>query len=78
MTGEDGAASAFLPRQLGPGRAARQGDRPMKRLRVVGNDLERASAKSALTGPLRGDVDPSKFNDWEYGVSSGGSGGSEA
>jgi hypothetical protein len=35
------------------------------RLVVVGSDAERAAAKAALTGQLRGDVDPTAFSgDW--------------
>ena len=32
---------------------------------VVGNPEEVERAKMALRGPLRGDVDPATFNDWD-------------
>jgi hypothetical protein len=36
------------------------------RLVVVGSELERGAAKTALTGPLKGPVDPAAFNDWDW------------
>jgi hypothetical protein len=36
-----------------------------RRFLVLGSDIERAAAKSAITGVLRGEIDQQAFNGWE-------------